>query len=506
MVPHALRQFAFAAIAVSSSLLLCGCPDDTKPQKEELPFKGLTVEITVPAGLGLAASWNLLLDEWSEQTGASASVVEVPMVSTSEPVAETEGQVPDPVGDLVFFPLSDVSEYDARLGLSPFPEKSLKSHSLGWTDLFLGLRDRIGSLQGQATALPVSCPVLVCYFRRDLLEAANRRPPTTWEEYRQLVQRIEEWAPGLVAVEPWCEGFRSTMFLARAVPFAKHPANYSLFFDIYSGEPLIDSPGYVRALELTQQTIALMPSEVRQYSPEDCRHEILEGRAAIAIAFETAPGSPLPPFASWHTASASNESAGDNREPERPASAQIGFCRLPGATEAFNRSTGKWERPPESTINHCTLIGFAGLCAAVPSADSESQQAAACHVLQLLARNQIETAFAGATKSLCRDSQMTVATEWLDDELTMQERIEYVQVVADSLHNVPAVAEIPVVGRRELRSSLTKALGRVLANQATPADGLQEVASEWKKATEKIGVKAVRDSYRCRIGLEPRGF
>src|SRR5207302_8201276 len=110
------------------------------------------------------------------------------------------------------------------------------------------------------------------------------------DDYQQLVERIEVWAPGLVAVEPWSDDFRATMFLARAVSFAQHPAHYSLFFDIDSGDPLIDSPAFVRALETAKAALARMPPDVLTYRPADCRNAIIGGRAALAIALESPGG------------------------------------------------------------------------------------------------------------------------------------------------------------------------------------------------------------------------
>src|SRR6188508_542395 len=59
--------------SLMACLLLCGC-FDSKPQgganTVNLPFKGQEVELFVPKTLGLPATWEVLLQEWSSQTGA----------------------------------------------------------------------------------------------------------------------------------------------------------------------------------------------------------------------------------------------------------------------------------------------------------------------------------------------------------------------------------------------------------------------------------------------------
>src|SRR5262249_36247776 len=156
--------------------------------------------------------------------------------------------------------------------LAPLPSSVLTDddQGVGWRDLFAGLAGKFAARKGTPLFVPLSCPVLVCYYRRDLLGAAGLNPPQTWDDYQQLLEKLPNWAPGLAAAEPWGENFRATMFLARGVCAAQHSGHYSLFFDIETGAPLIDSPGFVRALETARAAVAKMPQDVLTYGPVDC--------------------------------------------------------------------------------------------------------------------------------------------------------------------------------------------------------------------------------------------
>jgi len=474
--------------------LAAGCPDQQAPQPAAKPFAGTRVVVAVPADYPFAADWKIVLDEWSEQTGATAEIREYDAGKESSPLSARLKEGADPAqslaeADLLFFSPTELGELaaDGRLATLTKAQQPVLD-SLDWIDLFPGLRDHAGTLQKLPAVLPLSSPVLVCYYRRDLLERANLKPPETWDEYQQLLDTLDQWAPGLSAVEPWGEESRATMFFARVVAWAKHPENYSVFFNIETGEPLIDSPGFVRALEASRKAVARMPADVRNYSPADCRRELLAGRAALAIAFE----SPAP----HETPS----------PPQRPDGMAVGVTRLPGAKEVYNRSTSAWETPAANGVNRVTLTGFAGLCAGVSTSSTPAEAQAAWSLLATLAIDRFDVSFGSLPKSPTRKSQMAHPDAWSGAELQPEERLQYVDAVADSLQDNRLIVELPVAGREKFRGALAAALGRALAEPGDPSAPLRAAADEWRNIAGETGTERVVDSYRRVLGLAPRSL
>jgi multiple sugar transport system substrate-binding protein len=275
------------------------------------------------------------------------------------------------------------------------------------------------------------------------------------------------------------------MFLARAVAYAKHPANYSLFFDITTGEPLIDGPGFVRALTEAQASLPQMPPEVLSYSAADCRREIVEGRAAMAIGYETAPAA-MP--------------KSEIGQVQRPESMVIGCCRLPGSREVHNLVTSKWENRDEA--NTVTLAGFDGLCAGVSSHSSQAEQAAAWNFLATLAHDV--NALPGGSKSPCREEHLTDPVPWVGAELSIAEGFEYLEAVAESLRDQDVVAELPVPARERFKGALAGGITRAFRSEETPEKALAGVAAEWKTLTEEAGQPGFTDLYRKALGLSAR--
>jgi ABC-type glycerol-3-phosphate transport system substrate-binding protein len=460
---------AFGLFAVS------GCEEEETgtPGVSQHPFAGETVTVAVPKGLGLTDSWKGLLDEWSEQTAATYRLVEYAGGSAEK------GDLPK--ADLIVLPFDELGEFVAadRLGMMP-PGMLTGDAGKDWLDLFTGLRERVLSVAGSPALIPYSCPVLTCYVRRDLLDKADLKPPRTWDEYQALVDSVSKWAPGLSVVEPWGPDFRATMFSARALPLVKSPGSFSVYFDIESGDPLIDSPGFVRALEQSIAAIAKLAPDTKNLTPAECRQLILSGKAAMAIAYE--PGRT------------------DVKKIERPSGMSLSFVRLPGSRQTYNHSASAWTSG-EQEINDATLAPFTGLAAGVSKGISPKRADAAWNMANFLGLERYEQAFLNAPKSVCRESQLSAAATWVSPDLRTNELFSYQGVAAESLRQANLSGELPVVGHAKFRQALTDGLTAALDGKSSPEAALKGVAERWRAISKEIGTEKVRDSYRRCLGL-----
>jgi multiple sugar transport system substrate-binding protein len=467
--------------------VLAGCPDEPQPAKHgaSLPFAGQEVHIGVPADRGFRTLWEAPLNEWAAQSGARYALAEIPPHAQSEPFTGFSG---DNGQTLAIFPLETAGELLGAGSLAAVPQALLDDdeNGIGWRDLFAGL-SKLASRKGTALFVPLSCPLLVCYYRDDLLSAAGLNPPRTWDEYQQLVDKLGVWAPGLEVVEPWSESFGPTMFLARAVSLAQHPGHYSLFFDIDTGAPLIDTAGFIRALQMARAAVAKMPPEVLSYEPTDCRGAILSGRAALAIALET-PSSP----GAVETAL------------ERPEGMRIGFVSLPGSRETWNPTRHAWEPLADKGTQRVTLCGFAGFGVAASSRNSTVQTEASWNALARVRGQDFVSGFPAGIVGLCRESQLQKPTEVVGPGLETAEAEAYTSAVATSLRDARLVAELPLAGRVEFRDCLARALSSCLAGSQTPEQALEEAGRGWRNIVDRVGATKIRDNYRASLGLSPR--
>jgi multiple sugar transport system substrate-binding protein len=473
-------------------LVLTGCPDEKKEERvESLPFTGQNIRIGVPAEMGFRTAWEGPLNEWAAQTGAKYALTELTPGDRSEASTLFDG---DDRQTLTIFPLERAPILVATGKLAPIPEslRTADENGVLWSDLFAGLAAKIASRKGTPLIVPLDCPVLVCYYRQDLLNAAGLNPPQTWDEYQQLLERIAAWAPGLVAVEPWSERFRTTMFLARAVSLAQHPGHFSLFFDIETGEPLIDSPGFVRALEAARAAVSRMEPAVLTYDPADCRAALLSGRAALAIGYES------PGFDESRDTDSPSVSAH-----ERADGMTIGVARLPGTREIYNPSRRAWEPPAEKGVQRVTLCGFAGWAIAASSASSPRETEASWNALAKVRGRDGVSGFPAGVVGLCRESQLSNPAAIAGTGLAGEEATAYVNAVAQSLRDLQLVAELPAAGRDDFRSALARAITEALSGSQPAEQALQKASRAWHEIIARIGAANVRDSYRVNLGLSP---
>ncbi len=464
-------------------LMLCGCwsnDANESTQPPELVFRDETVTIRVPADTEFAEIWDLTLAEWSGATGAETNIVSDESLKTSNKSA-----------DVLVLPLTELSGWIENDRLAPIPDSILDGTALTWLDVFYGVREHTAQVAGSPRVIPVSVPVLVAYYRADLLTAANLEPPQTWSEYQHLLETLNEWAPGLTAVEPWSPEWRATTFLARAAALAKHPDQLSFEFDVRSGEPLIDSPGFQSALELVQQARPHLAEKVNEYSPSDCRRELLAGRAAIGIALESGPeGQPLPFGPGSSTMEISDERADGIELVVEP---------LPGSVRVYDQSKSAFQEFSEDRVHRVTLTGFAGLGVAV-SKSAANSQAAWDLALQLTAKDLSQT-FPPPFCSPVRESQAGSPATYSGQSLRPEEQGTWLNAVRSGLSSDQCISELPVIGRERFREVLSTELAAVLESDENAQEILKRVAAEWRVITEELGQDAVRKSYRRGLGF-----
>src|SRR5690606_25334492 len=173
----------------------------------------------------------------------------------------------------------------------------------------------------------------------------------------------------------------ATLFLARAMSAARHPAQHSVELDVSSGEALIDSPPYVRALTEMQALTPHLPENVHTMTPADCLRELVAGRAAIGI--------------SWPTRDAESSAEAAPR-----GEATLAFLPMPGRAEFYDRDQQDWTSKGGDQLNQPVLCGFGGHAVAVTAAGTDNEQSAAWSLWGLLSRYQREGAIPAMTGRL----------------------------------------------------------------------------------------------------------
>lgn len=474
------------------STLLVGCPDGeatSPPTGMTVPaFQGVEVRCAVPAGWTLAETWAPALNDWSDERDASAVLDETNW--SAETIAEWIARTP-PTGTsvpptLVILPTPLMNELIAAERVASIPGETLTNEVFNWNQIPPTVRSTLGTLDDQPAIVPVSSPTPVICYRADLLETSGRQPPVTWADYDRLVSELPQWAPDHVAVEPWADESLATVFLARALSGARHPAQFSFELDAATGVPLIASPPFERALDELRALAPHLAPQVHELDPQGCLQALNSGQAAIGLVWETT--SPR---------SAPEGNAGTADDPRR---GPLAFVPLPGRTEVYDRDRQQWRSPPTSDVNRPALAGFAGLSVCVLASATEIERAAAWDLWALLDAYQ-STGTIPPLPGLRLTAEASSAQQ--SPHLSPGESQSFQRAAMAGLQNQLLVSELPVPGRDRLLSALTVAIHQTLQEDKPSLASLQQAAEQWVSSIDQIGRLKVVNCYRQRLGLSP---
>jgi hypothetical protein len=433
-------------------------------------LNGVTVEFAAPAQLQLAKRWQLQLEEWSASTGGQ--------VHLHEPETDDDWPPTLKTATLAIIPLYDTPDLIAADWMAPLSESETAQHD--WDDVLRGLRNGVAQPGGIPKLIPVACPVLACYYRADLLEAAGRKPPQTWEEYRSLLDDLDQWSKGLPALEPWDEGFRDSILLARAAPFALHPDNVAILLDLQSGEPLIDTPPFVAALEDGLAALQRLDPESLHSTPDKCVQAVLEGRAALAIG--------LPPISADHVA--------------RDSNAVVGAIQLPGATRVYERSAGDWVSTPDGKPSYVTLVGYEGYALCAAGAASTETRTAGWGLWEFLQESS-DNENLPFGPAVCRQRDIPAAMHRPQAGFTAAEWRQQVDATVAALQQSRVLLESPLPQCGRFRVALTIRISEVINGTQPPARALELAADDWRALIKELGTERVLNVYRQCHGLSP---
>jgi len=412
--------------------------------------------------------------EWGQRTGGSFVVSQ----SSSKDLLARERID----ADLVIYPARLIGTLAERGLITPLRSRQLENENYELEKVFDLLAYTEARWGEDMLALPLGSPVLMLYYRRDMLEQLGRRSPSTWEEYQQLVKLLAKrpagasdsttWFPSL---EPTGDGWAGLTLLARAAGYARHRNYYSTLFDIDTLEPHIAGPAFVRALEemveVAEQTgqPAMNPAQIRA--------AVHRGECALALSYPTA---------------ASQAGGG--------SSSAIRLAELPGSQQVINPRDGSWQPRGSQEESHVTLLSVSGRLGSVTSSTLDIPLAQRLLAWLSGAEMSVQILPQTPASALFRESHLAAPGRWVEASLGEQAAEDYAQVMESSLQRPLWLIPPRIPGSAEYLAALDAGVRRALQGEEEPAAALQEVASRWEAITEQYGRESQRTAYLHSLG------
>ena len=486
---RASRCIALSAILIISMAPLAGCPEPTDDDAaNKLPLEGVSLQLLVVDDPALAEAVKKTRGEWKTQTGSTLEVVEL---AEDEFLATDQSKADAAI--CASYLLGTLAE---KQKIAEIPKAMRTEGQEEWMGIFELSRCHEAIWGTKTLAVPFGSPVLVCYYRSDLLAELGKQPPTTWKEYQELAAllndraRLKELAPPAEAewsgtMEPLGPGWGGLMLLARAAPGVQHPDNYSTWFDINTMQPLIDGPPVVRALMQLVATAKHGADDQLEADPAKVREAFWRGQCALAV--------------TWPTSAAGIETS----DGDKPASLSAGVAKLPGSNEHYNVDHRRWEKRERGEEIHIPLLATSGRIGVVLK---ESKNRAAAELLLWLSAQKGNPPPAARSRwtTLFRASQVSSPNNWVEAPLAgTAAATGYAEQTEATFESQQWTFALRIPGRREYLAALDEAVASAVRGEKAPAAALRDAAARWREITLKLGVKRQHAAYLRSLGLEP---
>ncbi|NWG88024.1 MAG: extracellular solute-binding protein [Hydrogenophilaceae bacterium] len=386
--------------------------------------------------------------------------------------------------------IADVAQY-----LEPLPKAMLDSPQ--YRDV-LPHYQRVASWGDVAYMVPIDGDRHYLQYRRDLLEDPRYRDefkrktgrelavPKTWPELQEIDRFFHgrkmpdgQTVSGLAEVTV-SDALLGNYFIKRAAPYAKHPGvKGGFYFDLKTMQPLVNSPGWVKALEDFVAAQDLYPKGGQSMSFFDAITAFGRGNVVFSDSWDD-------PFV-------------EAMEPGNPLRNRVAAALSPGSRQVWNRRTGRWDRFPQ--INYVPYIVY-GWTSGV--AKTSRHKEAAFDFLGFYANRKNHQ----ADLHVGRFGMNPFRRSDLDERLWIEQGWDpvvarsYVQTLQQQAQSRNRVLDLRIHRGQEYVQILSVGVYRALTGRDTPQAALDEVARRWQQLTERIGVATQREAYRHVVRFE----
>lgn len=459
-------------------------------------YSGRTLDIITHAIPVIGEPTALHARQFQELTGATVNVVHVPFGDLFQRI-----MIPFQTGqdayDVLFYASLWLGDFNPFLAEVP-AEYQAVSGMQAVTPTYLGVSQWNGrmlqyTMDGDRHYLKYRSDVFANPEMQGLFREKTGRDltvPATWEEYNEVAAVFNnmDWdgdgAPNFGSAEVTKrDDLMFSAFISRVAPYAKHPdVGGGFFFDLETMTPLVNTPGWVRGLELFVAAQASMPPGGTSFGLGDEIFSFGGGQTLMSY--------------SWDDAFI------QAMQEDSPIRNLVNAAPLPGAREVWNRKTGQWDTFEEP--NRVAYVTW-GWTSAVAAASTDQDMA---FDFLCFFSNEANTL---SDLQIGRFGVNPYRTEHFDATFYQSEMgwaPDVATTYADTLRAIDEspnqVFDLRVPGVGEFMSSLAAGVARAQSGEATAQEALDQVAAEWSSIVDRIGADRVREAYANVVALEDR--
>jgi multiple sugar transport system substrate-binding protein len=402
--------------------------------------------------------------------------------------------------DVVLFPVGYVGDFAGGGYLVALDNYIKKDPLIKWDDIMPVYRERIADWGGKIVCVPIDGDLHTTVVRTELLQNPDYRAkfkqkygyeiklPDTWDEYYNLCEFANGWdwdGDGKVeygAGEAMNKGGQSYwIFLSRALPYSCIEGQPGTVFDPDTMKPLINNPGFVKALEDWKKLLKVSIPGTTNMDVTETREIYITGDVCGTIDWGDVP----------------ELSAAD---PGSKIKGHFATIINPGVKKAWNGKTGKWQDFPKA--NKAPFLAFGGWAFGIVDGSKNADLAYKfISYVSTPERSLVAVLNPRSARQPYRKSHFANLAKWKEFGFTDPAK-EYINAVNETLAHPNVRTDLRIPGTARYYDALDAGIARVLAGELSAQKALDDVAKSWEEITNELGRDKQIKYYRDSMGLK----
>ena len=273
-------------LGLATALLTAGAAGSYAQAGE---FDGVTVNILTQTG-AIQEPLQRRAPDFEKATGAKINIIAVPFSDLYQKVLTDWASGTNSVDAAVFAPQWMV-DYIAGGFLADLSDRIAKDPDIKQDDVGAFFRDFSEKYNGKTYMVTLDGDFHMMYYRKDVLDAAGLKPPTTWDEYLEVAKAVNgkdmngDGQPDFGSCIAKKRNAQSYWFVTDVVGSMTQSKGTSqgTFFNTKDMTPLVDNEAFRKALDFLNESTKYGPPNELNLDVSDTRPLFTSGRCALNL-------------------------------------------------------------------------------------------------------------------------------------------------------------------------------------------------------------------------------
>ncbi len=386
--------------------------------------------------------------------------------------------------------------------LADLSDRTKSDVALQWEDIAPLFRNFSAIYKGHTYSIPLDGDFHMIYYRTDLFNEAGLTPPATWDEYLKIAKRFHgkdlngDGKPDYGScIEKRPKEFSASILGSFVTPFLQSQGTaQGIFFDPDTMKPLVNNPGFARALEIYKKTMDYGVPDDQNLSQAKSRELFLEGRCALTLDWGDVGTLAIDPAIS-------------------KVINKVGAFITPGTTQILDQKTSKLVACDKFTcpyaiagVNHAPYAAYGGWVGVVAAKTAPRVKDAAYSFLSYMgqpAQSNIDVTLGETGFNPYRFSQFEKVDPWIKAGMSPEAANSYLGAIGVSLNSSNMVLDLTIPHNQQYIEALDAIRADFLVNKITKEQAMQQIEQRWEQITNQVGRESQRIAYRASLQLTP---